>query len=180
MPLESYIMQEVATIDPVAQAKYDYMTELNTSLPEVLRRYNLPSNVERVADDEDWLGQKRKLFAERYQARNALFREEISQRRLPMVNTQLEIVEKLQERVLLLLDSYGHKVADSVELRRLSETLSSITASMNALLGIKEAMNDATSKRQGDGGGDNFFFFPNAMPLGVAVRSADAALGLKG
>ena len=157
--------------DPVARARELYITELTVNLADALKSQGLPAQVAALAEDEDWKGQKERYFQDRYHAKNALYREVASEKRLPMVNTQLQIIEALQTQILGFLrenDGMG-----SQELRRMSETLASVTGSINALLGIKEALQDGQKNATIHGSGDQYFFFPGAQPVTGASRHAN-------
>lgn len=168
----------VSMDDQIARARYEYLSDLTLSLTDVLHRYQLPMEVIRQAEEEEWSLQKKRYFDEQYSARNAIYREEASKRRLPIVNTQLQIVEKLQGLILTYMaeaEDSGNPVASS-ELRRLSETLASVTGSINALLGIKEALNEGQKTSIHGGGGDQYFFFPGAEPLNASSRTLNASI----
>ena len=64
-----------------------------------------------------------------------IFRDMAAGRRLPLVEKQLNILGELQDWVLMLMMAQDDM--DSGDLRRISETVTSMTGSLNALLGVQ-------------------------------------------
>jgi len=138
-----------------------YLDDPGASLPALADEYGYDIEiVQSVAEKGDWVSAKREYLASKYETKNAQYREMASEKRLPMVERQLEIVEKLQAQILLFLDS-GLASESSAELRRLSETVTSVTGTLHNLLGVKEALTTEKSKN----GDTNLFFIPTSAPL---------------
>jgi hypothetical protein len=147
-------------LDPI---RYEYIKDPMSSLQALAEARNVPvAVVEAAAREGKWLAQRREHFKERYEGMNTVFREMATERRMPMVLKQLEAIEKLQDKVLDYMDLEGGG-ATSQDLRRLSETLTSLTGSISALLGVKDAFN-AGGNNQGTTNA-NFFILPGARPI---------------
>lgn len=145
---------------PMSKLRARFLDDPGVSLLHLAEEVGIPiEQVEDAANEGNWMQQKREHLAAKYESRNAEYREMASQRRLPLVERQLEVVEKLQTRILMSLDECEDN--DSRELRRMSETINSVTATLHNLLGIKEAL---TTEKKSDGG-TNLFFIPTAAPV---------------
>ncbi len=149
--------------DVLDAIRYEYVKDPTSDLRALAEQRGVPvALVETSAREGKWLAQRREHFKEKYEGMNILFREMATERRMPMVLKQLEAIEKLQDKVLDYMDCEGGGQT-SQDLRRLSETLTSLTGSISALLGVKDAFNSGGS---GQGTTNaNFFILPGARPI---------------
>lgn len=137
-----------------------YLEDPSTSLEAVANRFNLPvALVTKTAEDQDWYSMKKQFFSRKFEEKNMAYREAAAEKRLPMVERQLELLETLQMRLLAAMDDYD-AMSDTRELRRVAETITGITASLNSLLGVQEALKG----QSGGGNTTNLFFLPGAQP----------------
>jgi DNA repair exonuclease SbcCD ATPase subunit len=137
-----------------------YLEDPSTSLEAVASQHGVAIElIQKLAEDQDWYAMKKEFFSRKYEERNMAYREAAAERRLPMVNRQLELLETLQKRLLGAMDDYD-AMSDTRELRRVAETITGITASLNSLLGVQEALKG----QAGVGSTTNLFFLPGAQP----------------
>jgi len=146
----------------ITEIRSAFLEDPSTSLTKLAQDYEISlTQLELVAKEEDWTSQKRSYYAQKYESQNIMFREAAVEKRLPLVMKQLEIVEKLQNIILLALEEGGLD-AGSHELRRISETVTSITGTLNSLLGIKDALEVEKKDR---GRNHTIFLMSGAQPI---------------
>lgn len=149
----------------IAAARQEFICDPAADLGSVARSHGLPPDTLAVAaDKDDWNQQRITYFRNKSEQYNLQCREHASQRRLPMITTQIDLIERMQKQVLKLLESYdsGLDVMLTSEMRRITETLSGLTSNLSTLLGLGEVF-DGKSKDTGPT--NNHFYFPNARPI---------------
>lgn len=150
--------------DSLAQVRQLFVTDPAISLDEAGRRHGLDLVlVSNTCHTEKWLDIKREHLAQVYRDRAMLFRDAASERRLPMVTRQLDLLERLQTKILEALDDPNG--LNTTELRRMGEIITGMTASLSALLGVRDALSEGKQTQQSV---NNFFYFPDARPLRIS------------
>lgn len=128
---------------------YDLFLNSSSDFSDIALSLGVPvRTVTAWAKSGGWIERKREIEAAIFAESEAKYKSFIIENRLPEAKRQLEAAQKLEDGVLRMVDKAleKDKVPNSLELRRITETLVGASGVSSRVLGIHDKMFDSISQ----------------------------------